>query len=137
MIAVGSGQITGQGLGHGTQTQLNFLPIKYSDFIFAVFAEELGFVGAVILLLLFILLIIRIIRAAKIASDKFGSLIASGIAIMFIFQILVNIGMNIGIMPVTGIPLPFISSGGTSLIINLAAIGILLSIVMRHRKLVF
>jgi len=137
IIAVGSGRITGQGLGYGTQSQLDFLPIKHSDFIFAVFAEELGFIGAIILLLLFLLLIIRIIRVAKVASDDFGMLVASGIAIMFIAQILINVGMNLGIMPVTGIPLPFISSGGTSLIVNLVSVGILLSIVSRHRKLVF
>lgn len=137
IIAVGSGELSGRGLGHGSQSQLNFLPIKHSDFIFAVFAEELGFVGAIILLLLFSLLIIRIIRAAKLAGDDFGMLVAVGISIMFIFQILVNVGMNIGIMPVTGIPLPFVSYGGTSLIVNLAAIGILLSILVRHRKLVF
>ncbi len=137
IIAVGSGRVTGQGLGYGTQSQLDFLPIKHSDFIFAVFAEELGFIGAIILLLLFLILIIRVIRVAKVASDDFGMLVAAGIAIMFIAQIMINIGMNLGIMPVTGIPLPFISSGGTSLIINLAGIGILLSILVRHRKLVF
>jgi len=137
IIAVGSGQFYGRGLGQGSQSQLNFLPIKHADFIFAVFAEELGFVGALILLLLFILLIIRVIRIARLAADDFGMLIAVGICVMFIFQILVNIGMNIGIMPVTGIPLPFVSSGGTSLIVNLVAIGILFSIILRHRKLVF
>jgi rod shape determining protein RodA len=137
IIAVGSGQFIGRGLGHGSQSQLNFLPIKHSDFIFAVFAEELGFIGAVILILLFVVLLIRIIRIAKVASDDFGMLVASGICIMFIFQILVNIGMNIGIMPVTGIPLPFVSYGGTSLIVNLGAVGILFSIILRHRKLVF
>jgi rod shape determining protein RodA len=137
IIAVGSGGILGRGLGQGSQSQLNFLPIKHTDFIFAVFAEELGFIGAIILLLLFVILLLRIIRAAKIASDNFGMLIAVGISMMFIFQILVNIGMNIGIMPVTGIPLPFVSYGGTSLIVNLAAMGILFSIILRHRRLVF
>lgn len=137
IIAAGSGQWFGYGLGHGSQSQLNFLPIKHADFIFAVFAEELGFVGVLILLLVFVLLIIRIIRVAKIASDNFGMLIAVGIGIMLIFQILVNAGMNIGIMPVTGIPLPFVSYGGTSLVTNLAAIGLLFSIVLRRRRLSF
>lgn len=137
MIAVGSGNIVGRGLGHGSQSQLNFLPITHTDFIFAVFAEELGFIGSLILLLLLFILITRVIRAAKLSSDNFGMLISIGIAVMFIFQILVNIGMNMGIMPVTGIPLPFVSYGGTSLLVNLAAIGIILSILIRHRKLVF
>lgn len=137
IIAIGSGKFSGQGLGAGSQSQLNFLPIKHADFIFAVFAEALGFLGALILLLVLFLLIIRIIRIAKIASDDFGMLIAVGIAVMFLFQILVNVGMNIGIMPVTGIPLPFISYGGTSLMINLAAVGILTSIVLRHKKIIF
>ena len=136
-IAVGSGMFKGRGFGQGLQTQLNFLPAAHTDFIFAVIAEQLGFIGVGLIIILFTILLFKILKVAKIAADDFGYLIAMGIAILILFQVFVNIGMNIGIMPVTGIPLPFISAGGTSLIVNLSLIGILQSIIIRHKKLVF
>ncbi|NTU69854.1 rod shape-determining protein RodA [bacterium] len=136
-IAVGSGQLFGRGLGHGPQSQLKFLPERYTDFIFSVLAEELGFAGSALLLLLFFILILRIIRIAKIAPDNFGSLIAVGVAVWILFQSFVNIGMNISLMPVTGIPLPLISYGGSSTLALFMGLGILQSIALRHKKLDF
>jgi rod shape determining protein RodA len=132
MVAVGSGGVWGKGLGHGSQSQLNFLPEKHTDFIFAVIAEELGFVGATTVLLLLGILLYRIKEVARMAGDNFGYLLAIGIMIMFFSQILVNIGMNIGVMPVAGVPLPLLSYGGSSLVAVLASIGILESIYL-HR----
>lgn len=136
-IAVGSGQMYGRGLAAGSQSQLNFLPSQHTDFIFAVLAEKLGFVGAVLILALFTLLIARMIIIAYRSRDRFGMFIGVGVATMFLFHVLVNVGMNMGIMPVTGIPLPFISYGGTSLIVALAAIGLVQSIAVRHKKISF
>lgn len=132
-IAIGSGMLTGKGLYQGTQTQLNFLPEHHTDFVFSVLGEELGFVGAAILLVLYILVIWRGLRIAVISESLFGSLIAGGIVAMFLFQIFVNIGMTIGIMPITGIPLPFMSYGGSSMVSNLLAVGLLESIHVRSR----
>lgn len=136
-IAVGSGQFFGKGLFQGTQGRLGYLPENHTDFIFAVLCEELGFVGGFGVLFMFFILIWRGIRIAYQARDKAGSIIASGIIAMFLFHILENVGMNIGIMPITGIPLPFISYGGTSMIANLFAIGILVNIWARHQKIMF
>lgn len=136
-IAVGSGQLFGRGLGHGPQSQLKFLPERYTDFIFSVLAEELGFAGSVLLLVLFFILILRIVRIAKIAPDNFGSLIAVGMAVWILFQSFVNIGMNVSLMPVTGIPLPLISYGGSSTLALFMGLGILQSIALRHKKLDF
>lgn len=136
-IAVGSGQMFGRGLAAGSQSQLNFLPSQHTDFIFAVLAEKLGFVGASLILALFTLLISRMIIIAYRSRDRFGMFIAVGVATMFMFHVLVNVGMNMGIMPVTGIPLPFISYGGTSLIVALGAIGLVESIAVRHKKISF
>lgn len=136
-ITVGSGGLFGQGIGKGTQIQLNFLPVAQTDFIFASIAESLGFVGSTILIILMIFLITRVVSLARSAKDAFGFYIAIGWAMVLAFQIFVNIGMNLGIMPVTGIPLPFVSSGGSSLLTNFAAIGILQSIYLRHRKITF
>jgi len=136
-IAVGSGQIFGRGLGHGPQSQLNYLPSQHTDFIFAALAEELGFLGVLLLLVLFFIFILRGLRAAWLSRDSFGSLVAVGIVVMVLFQILVNVGMNLGIMPVTGIPLPWVSYGGSSLIICFIAVGILESILLRHRQIAF
>ena len=136
-IAVGSGQMFGRGLASGSQSQLNFLPSQHTDFIFAVLAEKLGFVGAMLILALFTLLVARMIIVSYRSRDRFGMFIGVGIATMFLFHILVNVGMNMGIMPVTGIPLPFISYGGTSLIVALGAIGIVESIAVRHKKISF
>ncbi len=136
-IAVGSGQLFGRGLGSGTQSQLNFIPSQHTDFVFAVLAEKLGFVGASLTLALFGLLLVRSLLIGWRAEDRFGMLLAVGIAGMFIFHVVINIGMNLGIMPVTGIPLPLISYGGTNLIISLVAIGILESIHIHRRELEF
>jgi len=124
MVAVGSGDIFGKGLGHGSQSQLNFLPEKHTDFIFAVLTEELGLLGAGIILFLFGVIIYRLKETARLARDNFGYLIVVGIMAMLVIQIVVNIGMNIGIAPVTGVPLPLLSYGGSSLVTVLAALGL-------------
>ncbi len=131
-IAIGSGGLTGLGYLKGTQTTLDFVPEQQTDFVFTVVGEEFGFVGAVVVLLLYALLVWRAIRIAMLAKDPFGTYVATGVASMFAFQIFVNIGMTIGIMPITGIPLPFISYGGTSTLINFAAVGLLLNVHMRR-----
>lgn len=136
-ITVGSGGLLGRGLGHGPQSQLNFLPVAHTDFIFAGLAEASGFVGSTFVIILFVILIFTIVNVAKISKDSFGMLVAVGIATMILFQVMINIGMNLGIMPVTGIPLPFISHGGSSLILNLASLGILQSVYLRHKKITF
>jgi len=127
-IAVGSGGLVGKGIGHGSQVQLNFLPEKHTDFMFASIAEELGLVGSLSIIGLFLLMFYRIRLIADAAPDNFGYLIAAGIMIMLFVQVVVNIGMNIGIMPVTGIPLPLLSYGGSSLITVFASLGILFNI---------
>ncbi|HZK14092.1 MAG TPA: rod shape-determining protein RodA, partial [Desulfobaccales bacterium] len=132
-IAIGSGMMTGKGLYQGTQTQLNFLPEHHTDFVFSVLGEELGFIGVAVLLALYILVIWRGLRIAIISESIFGSLIAGGVVSMLLFQVFVNIGMTIGIMPITGIPLPFVSYGGSSMVVNLLAIGLLESIHVRSR----
>lgn len=128
IVAVGSGGITGKGIGHGSQSQLNFLPESHTDFIFAAITEELGFFGSAIILFLYGVIFFRIKKIASFAPDNFGYLVGSGIMIMFFIQILVNIGMNIGLVPVTGIPLPFLSYGGSSLLACFIALGIVLNI---------
>lgn len=133
IIAVGSGGFFGQGLGSGSQSQGNFLPSSHTDFVFAVLAEKLGFLGALVCILLFVAVISRVIIDGNKAADRFGSLLCIGIATMFIVHVLINIGMNLGIMPVTGIPLPFISAGGTSIMISLISIGIVQSVYLRRR----
>ncbi len=134
-IAIGSGGFFGKGFLKGSQSQLGFLPEKTSDFIFSVVAEEWGFVGAVLLLVLFGFIVLRGIQTAFEAKDKFGALLASGITTIFFFHILINIGMVVGIMPVTGLPLTFISYGGSNLLMSMISIGILLNI--RARKFVY
>jgi len=131
-IAIGSGQFLGKGIFQGTQTNLKFIPAHHTDFIFSVVGEELGFIGAVILLALFGLLLWRGLKIALTARDPFGTMVAVGIVVMFLFQILVNAGMTMGIMPVTGITLPFMSYGGSSLIINFICVGLLINIGMRR-----
>lgn len=137
MIAIGSGQLWGRGLGHGSQSQLNFIPEKHTDFVFASLAEEMGFLGVSVLLGLFLIFFYRGIRIAVLARDFFGTYLAVGILSIFFVHVFVNIGMNMGIMPVTGIPLPFISYGGTPILVDLAAIGILESIYSRYKKIDF
>lgn len=137
LIAVGSGGMYGKGFGQGSQTVLNFLPVAHADFIFAGFAEATGFMGSFILVVLYALLIFRSIAIATASTDPFGRLLAVGIAAKFAFQAIVHISMNIGLLPVTGIPLPFMSYGGTALIVDLACVGILQSIYIRHKKTFF
>jgi rod shape determining protein RodA len=136
-IAVGSGEIFGKGLGQGTQSQLNFLPVQHTDFIFAALAEELGFVGTTLLILLYFVLLMRCIRVARNARDAFGVYLAVGITSMLLFHVLINIGMNLSIMPVTGIPLPLVSLGGTSVLMVCISLGILESIILRHKHIDF
>lgn len=136
-IAIGSGMMFGKGLFEGTQSQLNFLPENHTDFIFAVVGEELGFVGAVILLLLYLIVLWRGIQIAKDAGDVFGRLLAVGITSMLAFHVLVNVGMTTGIMPVTGIPLPLMSYGISSLTTNILSIAILMNIHMHKQKFIF
>jgi len=137
IIAVGSGQFFGKGITKGTQGRLGYLPEHHTDFIFAILCEELGFIGGFGVLFLFFTLIWRGIRIAYQAKDKVGCLTAAGLVSMFLFHILENVGMNIGIMPITGIPLPFISSGGSSMIANMASIAILINIWARRQKIMF
>jgi len=134
MVAVGSGGMFGKGLGHGSQSQLNFLPEKHTDFIFAVIAEELGLFGAAMIFLLFGTLFYRMKEIARLSNDNFGYLLAIGIISMIFFQMLVNIGMNSGIAPVAGVPLPFLSYGGSSLVMMLMSIGIIQSIYSHRVK---
>mgnify|MGYP001497546554 CR=1 FL=1 len=136
-IAVGSGRFFGKGIFQNTQGRLGFLPENHTDFIFAVFCEEWGFIGGFILLGLFFFLIWRSLRIAVQAKERCGSLIAIGIMAMFTFHVLENVGMNMSIMPITGIPLPFISSGGSSMMANLFAIGYLENIWARRQKILF
>lgn len=128
MIAVGSGQLRGKGLFSGTQSRLSFLPIRHTDFIFAVLGEELGFLGAAAMVLMFVAMVSRGYYLASAARSDFGLLLGAGIASMWLFQVIVNIGMTIGIMPVTGIPLPFVSYGGSAALANMMAFGLLLSL---------
>jgi rod shape determining protein RodA len=127
-IAIGSGQLIGKGLFRGTQTNLKFIPEHHTDFIFSVVAEELGFIGGMILLTLFAILLWRAFKIALTARDPFGTMLAVGIVIMFFYQLVINVGMTMGIMPVTGVPLPFVSYGGSSLILNFFCVGLLLNI---------
>jgi rod shape determining protein RodA len=131
-IAIGSGGLTGLGYLRGTQTNLDFVPEQHTDFIFTVAGEEFGFVGAATMLLLFAVLLWRALRIALLAKDPFGTYVAAGIASMFAIQMFVNVGMTIGIMPITGITLPFVSYGGSSLLANSIAVGMLLNIHMRR-----
>lgn len=136
-IAIGSGGLLGKGWLAGTQSQLNFLPENHTDFIFAVVGEEFGFVGSMFIILLYMIIIWRGITIALNAEDDFGTLLAVGVTSMFMFHIMVNIGMTVGIMPVTGVPLPFLSYGVSSLLTNVMLVAILLNIKLRDRKLQF
>lgn len=136
-IAVGSGGWLGQGFARGTQSQLHFLRVRHTDYVFSVLGEELGFVGVVLLLLLMLIVIWRILRAAEMARDTFGQLIAAGIATVISFQAIANIAMNLGLLPSSGVPLPFISYGGSALIALLIGEGIVQNIIIRHKRLEF
>ncbi len=127
-IAVGNGEWFGRGLHHGTQTQLNFVPEHSRDFIFTVLAEELGFIGAAVLIALYAVVLYGGVRTMISARDRFGFLLSAGLVAMLFFHMLVNIGMTVGIMPITGIPLPFMSYGGSAVLTDFAAVGVLLNI---------
>ncbi len=136
-IAIGAGQLWGKGLTHGTQTQLNFIPEQHTDFIFSAVGEELGFIGSMAVLLTFWMLCWRLIAIAQNASDNFGSLVAVGVLSMIAFQVFVNIGMTIGLAPITGIPLPWISYGRSALLTNFIAIGLAQSVANNRLRLHF
>jgi rod shape determining protein RodA len=137
LISIGSGGWLGKGFGSGTQSQLRFLRVRHTDFVFSVIGEELGLLGAIVLFALFIILLWRILRVASIAQDPFGRLICVGTAIIIFVQTGINIGMNLGLLPVTGLPLPFVSYGGSSLWTFLLSLGLVESVAMRHKKLDF
>jgi rod shape determining protein RodA len=137
LIAVGNGGWLGRGFGLGSQNQLHFLRVRHSDFIYSVISEELGWVGAMLVLGLLLFVVWRLLRIADRAQDHFGRLLATGVAAIIFFQTVVNVGMNLSLMPVTGLTLPFVSYGGSSLISMLLAIGLAQSVVMRRRKLEF
>lgn len=129
-IAVGAGGMWGQGMAQGSQTRGEFLPVPHTDFIFAAFAEEYGFAGAVLLLGLYLLLLMRLIHNAQMAPDRSAALVVMGVVAVLAFHVLVNVGMVVGLMPVTGIPLPLMSSGGSSLLFTFAALGMVMNIRM-------
>lgn len=136
-IAIGSGQITGRGLGQGLQGQNRFLPEWQTDFIFAAGSEEIGFLGSFSLLCLYFFLLLRLLKIAKRARDDLGMYIAGGVLLLFFCHLTINIGMNLGLLPVTGIPLPFLSAGGSSLVVGLAALGIAQNISLQSKALRF
>ena len=131
-IAVGNGGMFGKGVTKGTQTQLRFLPVPHTDFIFSAFAEEHGFVGVVVVLSLYFVMIMRIVQNAQQAPDRAGMYICMGVAGLFLFHMLVNVGMVVGRMPVTGIPLPFMSAGGSSIWSNFLALGLVHNVRLRR-----
>lgn len=136
-IAIGSGGLWGKGLFAGTQNTLQFLPMQHTDFVFSVVGEELGFVGAVGVLFVFWVWLVRVLRVAASARDPFGSYLCVGVASLVAFHVVVNVGMTVGLLPATGIPLPFLSYGGTALVSHLAAVGIVLSVAVRRPKILF
>ena len=137
MISIGDGGWFGQGYGAGTQVQLRFLKVRHSDFIFSALSEEFGFVGAVIVIATLAFIIYRCLRAARLSSDTYGALIAYGAASLIAFQTIVNVGMNLNLLPVTGLTLPFVSYGGSSLMTLFIAIGLVESVMLRHKDLDF
>lgn len=136
-LTIGSGQIWGKGLFHGTQTQLGYLPVRHTDFIFGVIGEELGIIGCIVVVALLFTLIFKILSNSRVAKTDFGSYICVGVAFMLIAHVFENIGMCIGLMPVTGIPLPFFSYGGSSLLTNFIAIGLVLNVYKRRKIINF
>lgn len=137
LIAIGSGGLLGQGYGQGSQVQLRFLKVRWSDFIFSVIAQELGFVGTTTMMAMLVFVIIRILLIARKAGDTFGALICYGVATLIAFQALVNMGVNLRLIPATGLTLPFVSYGGSSLLSLLMGIGLVESVLLRHKVLEF
>jgi rod shape determining protein RodA len=137
LITIGSGGLLGQGYGQGNQTQLRFLKVRHTDFIFSALSEEFGFIGSMVILLLLGFVIWRCLRAARLANDTFGAMIAYGVAALIFFQTAVNVAMNLNLIPVTGLPLPFVSYGGSSLLSMLLGIGLVQSVLLRRKSLEF
>ncbi|NMB01170.1 MAG: rod shape-determining protein RodA [Firmicutes bacterium] len=137
IIAIGSGGFLGKGILGGTQSSLHFLPANHTDFVFSVIAEEFGFLGSVVVLALFVVIIWRGFRIAAIAKDTYGKLLAAGATSIFFFHLIINVGMTLGIMPVTGLPLPFITAGGSTMLTSLLAISIVLNVGLRRNKIMF
>lgn len=131
-LAIGSGGFWGKGIGKGTQSRLGFIPVSHADFIFAAFAEEQGFVGTIVLMLLYFILLIRLLDGALVAGDRAGAYYVAGLASVLFFQVAVNVGMMIGFLPITGIPLPLMSQGGSSVLFTFIGLGLTLSIKMRR-----
>lgn len=137
IIAIGSGGFFGKGILGGTQSSLHFLPANHTDFVFSVIAEEFGFLGSLFVLALFVLLIWRGLHIAAVAKDTYGTLLAAGATSIFFFHLVINVGMALGMMPVTGLPLPFITAGGSTMITSLIAVGIILNVGLRRSKIMF
>lgn len=137
IIAIGSGGFFGKGIRGGTQSSLHFLPANHTDFVFSVIAEEFGFLGSLFVLALFVLLIWRGLRVAAVAKDTYGTLLAAGATSIFFFHLIINVGMALGMMPVTGLPLPFITAGGSTMITSLIAVAIILNVGLRRSKIMF
>lgn len=136
-MAIGSGQLFGQGYGNGLQTQNGSVPVNESDFIFSVVGEEFGFIGGLVIIVLGLIILLRCIYIAKNASDSYGSFLVIGVTGMFGFNFIENIGMSIGVLPVTGLPLPFVSAGGTAMLANYIALGLVLSVSARRKRTMF
>lgn len=137
LISIGSGGWLGQGYGQGAQVQLRFLKVRHSDFIFSAMAHEFGFVGTILVMAILLFVIYRCLRAARLARDTFGALISYGVATLIAFQVVVNVGVNLNLLPATGVTLPLISYGGSSLLSILVGIGLVESIILRHKTLEF
>jgi rod shape determining protein RodA len=137
LISIGSGGWIGQGYGQGSQVQLRFLKVRWSDFIFSAMAEEFGFIGTALVTLVFLFIVFRCLRTARLARDTFGAMIAFGVATMLAFQGIVNIGVNLNLLPATGLTFPFVSYGGSSLLSALIGIGLCQSVILRHKALEF
>lgn len=135
LISIGSGKLLGQGYASGTQVQLRFLKVRHTDFIFSSISQEFGFIGASLFVLLLMFAIYRCLRVARLARDPFGSLVCYGVAVLLLFQASFNIGMNLNLLPVSGLPLPFLSYGGSSLLTNLLGIGLVESVMLRHKRI--
>ena len=135
LISIGSGGLLGQGYGSGTQVQLRFLKVRHTDFLFSSMSQEFGFVGATVTVLLLMFVVFRCLRATRLARDRYGSLISYGVAILLLFQASFNVGMNLNLLPVSGLPLPFLSYGGSSLLTSLLGIGLVESVMLRHKRI--
>jgi rod shape determining protein RodA len=134
-IAIGSGGFWGKGLGQGTQSQLRYLPVRHTDFVFAVIAEELGFLGVMVLFCLYLVVFWRLLRIMLVAPDSYGRLLVAGTLAMILFQFFVNVGMNLGLLPVVGLPLPLISYGPAALLTTAIGVGIAENVAMHRKKL--